>query len=163
MKSRDASVERENLDGCPGSFAEGVSSRSPFYAFHKEAVIAESPDFLPPPKPLVMVFFVRSRLPGFICRNYFAISDLSSESGGSKDNENGSLPFSERKRKKSHARDFAQFLKIVTALLITYKSDARPFGKIEWDFFTNRIRVFLEIFGASSSPSGAARFDCEAG
>lgn len=40
MKSRDASVERENLDGCPGSFAEGVSSRSPFYAFHKEAVIA---------------------------------------------------------------------------------------------------------------------------
>lgn len=42
MKSKDASVEREKLDGgCPGR------EFPPFYAFHKEAVIAfaESPVF----------------------------------------------------------------------------------------------------------------------
>lgn len=48
MKSRDASVEREKLDGgCP----DWEFPRPPFYAFHKEAVIRLPSRlfFLPPP------------------------------------------------------------------------------------------------------------------
>lgn len=54
MKSRDASVERENFDGCPGSSTEEFP-RPLFTRFHKEAVIALPSRLffsLPPPPPL---------------------------------------------------------------------------------------------------------------